>query len=681
MLAEAVAIGGLGLAAALGLGVAARIFAVEVDPLVEAVEEALPGANCGGCGYAGCSSAAVAIASGQAEANVCVGGGPEVAIAVAAIMGVEVVETEPQVARVGCRYPVSRSDLKYKYAGVEDCRGAVLIAGGPKECPVGCLGLGSCVRACPFGALSLGSDGLPVVDENLCTGCGSCVRTCPQGIMGLTSVTDRILGEFTDHQCTAPCQRTCPAGINIPEQIRQTAMGDYEQALRVIKERNPLPLICGRICPHPCEFECRRNLADQEPVAINPLKRFVADRERESGQRLPLYCAPATGRRVAVVGGGVEGLTTAAFLARLGHSPVIFEAQSLLGGLLRTVIPPHRLPREVLDWEIEGILELGVEARTGQVLGRDFTLASLFDQDFKAVFLATGGWDSILMQGDPPRPAPALPGLLLSLPLTMSWARGQEPALGDKVVIVGGGRGALALASRCLDKGAQQVEILWRRPQEAMGLDQEELDQARKRGIGWRFDCKVIRLEGVDEAITGLVYRSDGDRPAVENSLAADTVIGASGRLPEIILVPAPGQEERQAGQPMAWRTAQPYRDPLHWPQGIFEADDEVRDYQAAVRAIGAGRRAAASLHALLTGQEPAPPEGMLAPGQTIIDVSSLNNLMEVGPRQAMPLADPEARLDWDREVELGLDEKAARAEAARCLNCGLICYYRAKYN
>ncbi|MGD9125101.1 MAG: RnfABCDGE type electron transport complex subunit B, partial [Desulfarculaceae bacterium] len=425
MIVEALAIGGLGLAAALGLGVAARVFYVEVDPLVEAVEENLPGANCGGCGFPGCSGAAEAIASGKAPPSICVGGGPEVQAAVAAIMGVEITETEPQIAQVGCRYPVQRADVKYNYSGLNDCRSAVLMAGGPKECPVGCIGLGSCVKACPFDALSISPEGLPVVDEYKCTGCGTCVRTCPVGIMQLTSVSDRILAEYTTDECTAPCQRSCPAGINIPEQIRQTALGNYDMALMVIKERNPLPLVCGRICPHPCELACRRNLSD-EPVAINPLKRFVSDHERSSGKRLMPYRAPATGRKVAVIGGGAEGLSAGWFLARLGHSPAIYEALPKLGGLLRTVIPPSRLPREVLDWEIEGILEMGVTANTGQALGKDFSIASLFDESYEAVLLATGGWDSMLLRSDTPDPAPGLPGLYLLLPLNLAWAMGQK---------------------------------------------------------------------------------------------------------------------------------------------------------------------------------------------------------------------------------------------------------------
>jgi len=673
MLTAAIALGGIGLLAALGLGVVAKLFYVHVDPLVLEVEEALPGANCGGCGYAGCSAAAEAIVKGEMAPTRCVGGGAEVHVAVAAIMGVEVTESEPQIAQVGCRYPVSRADLKFSYAGVQDCRAAVVLNGGPKECPIGCIGLGSCVRACPFDALRMGSDGLPVVDEARCTGCGTCVRTCPVGIMKLTSVSDRILGEYTTAECTAPCQRTCPAGIDIPEQIRQTALGDYEAALRVIKERNPLPLICGRICPHPCELECRRNLAD-EPVAINPLKRFVADWERQSGRRVSLYRAPRTGKRLAVIGGGAEGLTAACYLARLGHSPVVFEALPKLGGLLRTAIPEERLPREVLDWEIEGILETGVEARTGQALGRDFSLSSLFEEGFQAVLIATGGWDSQLMQGPRPNPAPALKNLYLLLPLSLAWASGQEVDLGRRVVVIGGGKAALAAARRCLGQGAEAVTVIWPAAREEMDLSQEELDRAEAEGVVVRFGKVITRLLGQGDRLTGLACRGKGN--GHEEVIEAETIIAARARLPEMLIVPLPAEGEES--EPTAgWQTLAPYRRPEE--PSLFAAEEPVSDYRATVEAIGGGRRAAASLHLFLSGREVAAPERMIVPETRVLNVDSLENLIPVVSRHLTPPAAEEPQ--FDREAEPGLTEEAAREEARRCLNCGLICYYRTRYN
>jgi NADPH-dependent glutamate synthase beta subunit-like oxidoreductase len=680
MLAEALAIGGLGLLSALGLGVAAKVFYVKVDPLVEAVEEALPGANCGGCGFAGCSSAAVAIANGSAPPNICVGGGPEVAREVAALLGVEVVETEPEMARVGCRYPVERSDRKYVYSGPRDCRAAVLLAGGPKECTIGCIGLGSCVKACPFDALSLGPDGLPQVDPYRCTGCGTCVRTCPLGIMQLTSHSRRILGEYREQDCVAPCTRTCPAGIDMPEQIRLTALGDYAGALAVIKERNPLPLICGRICPHPCEDACRRNLADQ-PVAINPLKRFVADWERAQGKHAQPYKAPATGKKLAVIGGGVEGLTAAYFLARLGHSPTIFEAQEQLGGLLRHAIPPSRLPREVLDWEIEGILEMGVEAVTGVAFGREVTISGLFDQGFEAIMVATGGWDSLLMRGPEPPSAPALPSVHLLLPLTLALARGETPQLGRRVALVGGGRQALEVARRLRAAGAERVVVLWARELEELGYSREELLPLREEGIRVRAGVRVVRLEGVGDRLTGLAYQSlsPAEGEEGERVLEVEAVVAAGGRLPEVIIVPRPGGEEAPPEQ-RPWQTLTPYRDPADEPCGLFDASQPASDYRAAVEAVGAGRRAAASLHYWLQGQQVLPPEGMLSRRRPFVDLPRLENLLEVPPRQEMPVVPPEERLDPNQEVELGLRPEQVKAEARRCLQCGTICYARTQY-
>lgn len=678
MITAALALGGIGLLAALGLGVAAKVFYVKVDPLVAAVDEALPGANCGGCGYAGCSSAAEAMAAGNLAPNACVGSGPETHAEVAALLGVELTDTEPEIAKVGCRYPVARADIKYDYLGAESCRAAVVLHGGPKECPVGCIGLGSCVASCPFNALKMGADGLPVIDEARCTGCGTCVRTCPVGIMHLTSVTNRILNEYKWTECTAPCQRACPAGIDVPEQIRLTALGKYDEALMVIKERNPLPLICGRICPHPCEFACRRNLAD-EPVAINYLKRYVSDYERTSGKRLELFKAPETGQRAAVIGGGVEGLTASAFLVRLGHEAEIYEAMDKLGGLLRTVIPKNRLPRDVLDFEIEGILQMGVKAQTGMTFGTDVTLAGLFDEGYDRVLIATGGWDSLLLRNPVSTPAPALPRMFLLLPLSLAWSAGQNPDLGSEAVFVGGGRTALDAALTAASHGLASARVLLRRAAEDYDFTAGELDQAAGQGVGVIFGARVDTVSGVGDAMTGLTYTdADGDQV----NLAVDSIVAAAGRLPEMIIIPEEMDPEAEAipGSNRTWTTALTYRLPSAKPRGLFDVSEPVSDYKAAVEAIGAGRRAAASIHASLTKQPIAPPEKMITPQMDILTVDQIENLLQTPPRQQMPVATAEERLDPDFEIELGFDEELAKKEARRCLNCGLICYYRSSY-
>ena len=313
MLTAAITLGLLGLVAAAGLGYAAKIFYVEIDPKVAAVEEALPGANCGGCGYPGCSGAAVAIAEGRAPANVCVAGGPDVWSSVAEVMGVAVEIREREVARVKCRGGTSRAERKFVYQGVTDCRAAVLLYGGEKTCDVGCLGLGTCEANCMFDAIHIGPDGIPIVDESKCTGCGTCVRLCPKNVLRLESVSGDLIHLNTNWECLAPCQATCPAQIDIPAYINLIAQGQYEEAVKKIKERNPLPLTCGRVCPHPCEDKCRRGMLD-EPVNINHLKRFAADYELRSGKHLVPPLAPDTDRRVAIIGGGPAGLSAAFYL-------------------------------------------------------------------------------------------------------------------------------------------------------------------------------------------------------------------------------------------------------------------------------------------------------------------------------------------------------------------------------
>ena len=180
------------------------------------------------------------------------------------------------------------------------------------------MGLGTCVKACQFGALSIGEEGLPVVDQSKCTGCGACERACPKNIIRLTSVTRRIIREYTIDECTTPCQRACPTGIDIKKYVGLIKDGDYPGAVQVIKERNPFPTVISRICPAPCEFNCRRLIQD-ESVAINNLKRFVCDYEMNRDDRSQPYKAPASEKKVAIIGGGVEGLS-AAFFQRKARS-------------------------------------------------------------------------------------------------------------------------------------------------------------------------------------------------------------------------------------------------------------------------------------------------------------------------------------------------------------------------
>jgi RnfABCDGE-type electron transport complex B subunit len=425
--------GGLGVIIGIALAVASKVFYVYVDPKILAIDDVLPGANCGGCGLPGCSSNAEAIVAGLAAPNSCVAAGPEVAEAIAEIMGVKIEAAEPDIARPGCYFGVDQADTKFVYNGVDDCRAVAMLGGGMKVCTVGCLGLGTCARACPFDAIRMGPDGLPQVIESRCTGCGTCERVCPKHIINLSSITRRIMREYTSDECTTPCQRACPAGIDIREYVRQISLGNHLRAVQVIKERNPFPAVIGRICPRPCELECRRNFVD-EPVAINYLKRYAADFEMKGGKRVLPYKAPASGRKLAVIGGGVEGLSTAFFSARLGHDVTLYEATDKLGGLLRSAIARERLPEEVLDWDLGGIVDMGVQVEHGKMLGRDIQIADLLDDGFEAVFLATGGWDGRLARGGPGPGEVLIPGAILLVDFLKGCRRRQTGAGGSRKV-------------------------------------------------------------------------------------------------------------------------------------------------------------------------------------------------------------------------------------------------------
>lgn len=689
MLGGLLVMGGVGALVGIGLALASKIFYVYVDPRIEAVDEALPGANCGGCGYPGCSSNAVAIVRGENTPGSCVAAGPEVAEEIATVLGVKLEAREPDIALPGCTYGLQKADLKYLYAGIPDCRAAVLLGGGSKVCPIGCVGLGTCARACPFDAINMGPDNLPVVDKERCTGCGTCERVCPKHIITLSSNSRRMLREYTTDDCTAPCQRACPAGIDIPAYIRAIGEGNYPQAVRIIKESNPFPAVCGRICVQPCEFECRRNLAD-EPVAINYLKRFASDQEMRSGEHVQIPRAPQSEHRLAVIGGGAEGLSAAYFLNRLGHQVTVYEEQSELGGLLRSGLPENRLPRDILDWEIRGILEAGATAQTEQRLGRDFTLASLLKDGYAAVFVATGGWDTQLTHKEnSAQSPPSLPGLQLLLDFMLGQKAGRQADLGKRVLILEGGKTGLKAAKIALEQGAEQVYLLTRTPRENSRLADEELSAAEKEGIEIRYQSTLIGMLGRADQLTHAQIgdlAGDGSVGGEPETLPVDTIVIGAGRWPELIYVPAqpPGEEDEnipeteKAADELRWKTLLPYPSPFAVEDiGLFRPGEAAGDHTAVISAIGAGRRGADSLHRFLSGQPVEAPSNMIRKITSVLNVQELESVDKL-PRQKMPEQRLEERLNNPQaEIATGFSEEQALTEAQRCLQCGLICYRR----
>ena len=619
--------------------------------------------------------------AGVAAPNSCVAAGPEVAEAIAEIMGVKIEAVEPDIAIPGCFFGVHKADTKYVYNGLDDCRAVALLGGGMKVCTIGCLGLGTCARACPFDAISMGPQGLPVVSESKCTGCGTCERVCPKHIINLSSITRRIIREYTTEECTTPCQRGCPAGINIREYIRQISLGNNHRAVQVIKERNPFPAVIGRICPRPCELECRRNYID-EPVAINYLKRYAADCERESGKRVLPYKAPDTGRKIAVVGGGVQGLSAAFFAARLGHGTTVFEATSKLGGLLRSAISKDRLPEEILDWDIEGINAMGVKVETQKTLGQDFSIKSLIQEGFDAVFLASGGWDSRLARGATADIESPIPGTYLLVDLIRIGAQQTEAlSIESDVVIAGGGELALDAAKVCQELGAAKITLLFRENWENSPVSDEDVQKRGLAGVNLIYNAAINRLFGEADHLEKVEYiEADTLKSTV---IPAQTLVFATGRFPELVFIkPEPeGAESEEtevsdlpSAQAAGWEGVQPYKQPaLKDEIGLFAEGDVLADYSAAIKAIGAGRRAAASIHQIMHGLSPTLTEEVITPQSVLQNVYHVEKV-QASQRHIMPICSGK-ELVMCGEIERGFSADMAQEEASRCLQCGLICY------
>ncbi len=678
--------GGLGVAIGTVLVIASKAFYVYEDPTVIAINDVLPGANCGGCGYPGCNANAQAIVEGKQDVNSCVAAGDDVAMAIAQIMGVSVSEKEPEFAGSGCYYGNDEADMEYEYLGITDCRAAVLLFGGMKVCRIGCLGLGTCVKACMFGALSIGSDGLPKVDQEKCTGCGACERVCPKNIIRLTSVTRRIMREYTQEECITPCQRACPTGIDIKEYIRLIGQGDFEGSVQVIKERNPFPTVISRICPAPCEFQCRRLLQD-ESVAINHLKRFVCDYEMNQDKRILPYKAPLTGKKVAVIGGGVEGLSTAFFTARLGHDPTVFEATDSLGGILRVAIARERLSMDVLDWDIEGVKEMGVDIQTTAKAGTDFTIDGLLKQGFQAVFTATGGWDSRLARGGIDQAEMVFPGAYLLIDLLRNKSdKSIRVSSGENVVIVGGGIRVLEAVHVLKENGSKNIIVILRKHSDASSSDPEAMDELsidKLSGAGATIIyhagvTKVIGEEGQLKAIEYIELDT-----GVKHVIDTDTLIIGSGRFPELVFIPVrndePNGEEDliDNSEPLIWEGVELQKQPdANRELGLLSNQDVISEYSSAVAAINGGRKAAAAIHNLMYGIKFQEPFKFITEKTLLQDVSLLNNV-DTSPRNIMDLGKAEKR-SVDK-FSTGFSAEAAQAEADRCLRCGLICYEKSK--
>jgi formate dehydrogenase beta subunit len=674
---------GIGAACGIILSVASKVFYVYEDPRVAEVEFFMAGANCGGCGFAGCSAAASAVVAGTAPPSVCVVGGQESAIGAATVMGVDPGSAEPLRSLNSCSGG-DRADDKYVYNGAQTCAALSSIYGGKRVCTIGCLGMGDCVRSCKFNAIAMGPNGFPVVDENKCVGCGACEAACPKNILTVRTMSQRLLTFNEEDAALAPCQQTCPAEIDIPKYISQIRKGDFAGAVHTIRERNPLLLSCGRVCPHPCENYCRRGIED-EPVSINQLKRFVADWEMNSGSRLPISCAPDTGKKVAVIGGGPAGLSCAYFLRRLGHAPTIFEAMPKLGGITRYGIPEYRLPDRVLDWEVKGILDLGIEVRYETRLGKDFTIQSLHDEGYEAIFVSIGAWKDYNLGIDGEDAQGVWQGInFLS---TVAASPDKKIPVGKRAAVVGGGNSAIDCVRTLKRLGCDEVYIVYRRTRKEMPANEVEIEAAEHEGIKFQFLAAPKRVVKDEQGcVKGLEYlqmelgapdASGRRRPVpVEGSetvIEIDMLISAISQQPDMSCLK---EQEKESIKVTRWSTFENDPETLQCSLPyLFTGGDSATGPSLVVEAIGGGRRAARSIHQFLTGEQIAGSPKSLRKRHIAESLFKTVPGVEKKARTPMPELAVQDRIHSMVECDLVISEKDAAYESSRCLDCCRICY------
>ena len=452
----------------------------------------------------------------------------------------------------------------------------------------------------------------------------------------------------------APCERTCPAGIDVPRYVRHIRDGRFDQALAVIRERIPFPLVCGYACAHPCEAACARRQYDQA-VAIRLLKRAAADH----GWSAPAIArAPATGKRVAVVGSGPCGLTAAWYLARLGHEVTVFEALELAGGMLRHGIPEYRLPDAVIDADIAQIAQAGVTILTGR---RIASAQALLDEGFAAVLLASGAWRPARMG----IPGDDGPGVLDGIVFLRAVNAGAPPAIGRRVVVVGGGDTAIDAARVSRRLGAEVVQV-YRRTRAEMPATEEEIAAAIEEGVAMDFLAAPVRIApGTVTCIRMALAGTDaGGRPRPEPvpgsdyAIAADTVIMAVGQRVD---VPA---GMTRAGNGAIAADAETLATGV---AGLFAGGDAVSGPATIIDAIAQGRRAAAAIDRFLGGGGDLERFAQPKPDAALEDSAERGD-----PRRDCAMTALPERLSGFGLAELGFDRQLASDEAGRCLSCDL---------
>ncbi len=518
-----------------------------------------------------------------------------------------------------------------------------------------------------------------IKDSALC-GLG---QTAPNPILStLRFFKDEYLEHIKDKYCRAgvcqalfdaPCQNACPADQNAWGYVTLISEGKFKEAIAVIKESNPFPAVCGRVCVHPCEGKCRRNQID-EPVAICALKRFAADYDLNSYDPYrPPVAKSIQEEKVAIIGAGPAGLTAAYFLARKGYKVTVFEALPVAGGMLAVGIPEYRLPKDVLNAEIKAITDLGVEVKLNTALGKDVTTGQLFAQGYKAILMATGAHKGQKLGVPGEDFEGAIDGVTFLRNLNLKKAVKAE----GNIVVIGGGNVAIDAARSALRLGASEVSILYRREKEDMPANEEEITEAEKEGVKIYTLVAPKRIISENGKVSGIEcvrmslgkFDQSGRRrpetvPGSEFMLDIDMVIAAIGQTPDTSYLNGDGIKIAKNGTfNVELKTLATTK------EGIFAAGDNVRGPATVVEAIADGKRAAMAIDKYLGG------DGVLKDAyrddllkMTVsYDEEAYQKERDKVEVPSIPLSE---RYKNFKEVVLAYPVKMAVEEAKRCLHC-----------
>ncbi|UCG69832.1 MAG: FAD-dependent oxidoreductase [Thermoplasmata archaeon] len=520
--------------------------------------------------------------------------------------------------------------------------------------------------------------------EEKCTACSLCAEACPvekksefdEGLSPrkaayITFPQAVPLKYIIDRKGTPPCQAGCPAKVHVQAYIVLISQGKYKEALESHRETNPLPQICGRVCPHPCEDVCNRGEVDS-PIAIADLKRFIADWELENQDEEIEPFEKISDKKVAIIGSGPAGLTCAYYLAKMGHSPTIFEALPVAGGMLAVGIPDYRLPKNILEAEIEYIKKKGVEIVLKKRFGKDFTMDDLKNDGFQAVFLGIGAHGSKKLA----IPGEDLDGVIPGVKFLRDVNLGKKVKLGKKVVVIGGGDVAID-AVRVAHRMGSEAFILYRRTRAEMPAHESEIQATESEGIKIQYLTQPVKILGKGGKVVGVECikmelgepdESGRRRPVPikdsEFTLDVDCVMPAIGQSPEIESLKALGLKTAKNDTIIVNENS--YATNI---KGIFAAGDVQTGPATVVKAVGSARKAAYAIDSYLNGEEYKPE----APEENVVEFEDLKLEYPVKKEERVlaPQLPPSKRKKNFNEVVSVISEEQAKKEALRCLNCG----------